>query len=161
MELFSTRDCAFAVSIHPAHPAARGTHPSAQGHQAGSREAASGSRTETDLRLRWASITINSRTVTSKDLTGRGGRLSLFSGNQFCLFNFVLFSPFSLRVTSKSKESGLSELTQPAFCHAGCAHVNRGRRRFTYDNSELEKKISCCSPPPDYNSVVLYSTPPV
>uniref|UniRef100_A0A452SD24 Vascular endothelial growth factor receptor 1 n=1 Tax=Ursus americanus TaxID=9643 RepID=A0A452SD24_URSAM len=66
-----------------------------------------------------------------------------------------------LRVTSKSKESGLSELTQPAFCHAGCAHVNRGRRRFTYDNSELEKKISCCSPPPDYNSVVLYSTPPV
>uniref|UniRef100_G1L6D4 Vascular endothelial growth factor receptor 1 n=1 Tax=Ailuropoda melanoleuca TaxID=9646 RepID=G1L6D4_AILME len=66
-----------------------------------------------------------------------------------------------LRVTSKSKESGLSELTQPAFCHAGCVHVHRGRRRFTYDNSELEKKISCCSPPPDYNSVVLYSTPPV
>ncbi|XP_041620748.1 vascular endothelial growth factor receptor 1 isoform X1 [Vulpes lagopus] len=42
-----------------------------------------------------------------------------------------------------------------------CGHINRGRRRFTYDNSELEKKISCCSPPPDYNSVVLYSTPPV
>lgn len=65
---------AFAGSIHPAHPAARGRHPSAQGHQAGSREAACGSRTETDLRLRWASITINSRTVTSKDLTGRSGR---------------------------------------------------------------------------------------
>ncbi|XP_027446642.1 vascular endothelial growth factor receptor 1 isoform X2 [Zalophus californianus] len=66
-----------------------------------------------------------------------------------------------LRVTSKSKESGLSDLTRPAFCHSGCGHINRGRRRFTYDNSELEKKISCCSPPPDYNSVVLYSTPPV
>ncbi|XP_045833888.1 vascular endothelial growth factor receptor 1 [Meles meles] len=66
-----------------------------------------------------------------------------------------------LRVTSKSKESGLSDLTPPAFCPSGCGHVNQGRRRFTYDNSELEKKISCCSPPPDYNSVVLYSTPPV
>ncbi|XP_044105453.1 vascular endothelial growth factor receptor 1 isoform X1 [Neovison vison] len=66
-----------------------------------------------------------------------------------------------LRVTSKSKESGLSDLTPPAFCPSGCGHINRGRRRFTYDNSELEKKISCCSPPPDYNSVVLYSTPPV
>uniref|UniRef100_A0A8P0TLJ7 Vascular endothelial growth factor receptor 1 n=2 Tax=Canis lupus familiaris TaxID=9615 RepID=A0A8P0TLJ7_CANLF len=65
-----------------------------------------------------------------------------------------------LRVTSKSKESGLSDLTRP-FCHSRCGHINRGRRRFTYDNSELEKKISCCSPPPDYNSVVLYSTPPV
>ncbi|XP_016064932.1 PREDICTED: vascular endothelial growth factor receptor 1 [Miniopterus natalensis] len=65
-----------------------------------------------------------------------------------------------LRVTSKSKESGLSDLTRPTFCHPGCGHINRGKRRFTYDNSELEK-VSCCSPPPDYNSVVLYSTPPV
>ncbi|XP_005877334.1 PREDICTED: vascular endothelial growth factor receptor 1 [Myotis brandtii] len=66
-----------------------------------------------------------------------------------------------LRVTSKSKESGLSDLTRPQFCHPDCGHVNRGQRRFTYDNSELERKVSCCSPPPDYNSVVLYSTPPV
>ncbi|XP_036155140.1 vascular endothelial growth factor receptor 1 isoform X1 [Myotis myotis] len=66
-----------------------------------------------------------------------------------------------LRVTSKSKESGLSDLTRPQFCHPDCGHVNRGQRRFTYDNSELERKASCCSPPPDYNSVVLYSTPPV
>ncbi|XP_004680229.1 PREDICTED: vascular endothelial growth factor receptor 1 [Condylura cristata] len=65
-----------------------------------------------------------------------------------------------LRVTSKSKESGLSELARPTFCHPSCGHI-KGQRRFTYDNSELEKKISCCSPPPDYNSVVLYSTPPV
>uniref|UniRef100_G3TFJ0 Vascular endothelial growth factor receptor 1 n=1 Tax=Loxodonta africana TaxID=9785 RepID=G3TFJ0_LOXAF len=66
-----------------------------------------------------------------------------------------------LRVTSKSKESGLSDLTRPGFCHPSCGHINKGSRRFTYDNSELERKISCCSPPPDYNSVVLYSTPPV
>uniref|UniRef100_A0A667FEB1 receptor protein-tyrosine kinase n=1 Tax=Lynx canadensis TaxID=61383 RepID=A0A667FEB1_LYNCA len=66
-----------------------------------------------------------------------------------------------LRVTSKSKESGLSDLTRPTVCHPRCGHTSKGRRRFTYDNSELEKKISSCSPPPDYNSVVLYSTPPV
>ncbi|XP_077015052.1 vascular endothelial growth factor receptor 1 isoform X2 [Tamandua tetradactyla] len=66
-----------------------------------------------------------------------------------------------LRMTSKSKESGLSDITRPSFCHSSCGHISKGHRRFTYDNSELEKKISCCSPPPDYNSVVLYSTPPV
>nr|XP_019592053.1 PREDICTED: vascular endothelial growth factor receptor 1 [Rhinolophus sinicus] len=65
-----------------------------------------------------------------------------------------------LRVTSKSKESGLCDLTRPT-CHSSCGHVSKGRRRFTYDNSELERKVACCSPPPDYNSVVLYSTPPV
>ncbi|KAB0372923.1 hypothetical protein FD755_015676, partial [Muntiacus reevesi] len=67
----------------------------------------------------------------------------------------------NLRVISKSKESGLSDLSRPTFCHASCGHLSAGHRRFTYDHSELERKISCCSPPPDYNSVVLYSTPPV
>lgn len=67
---------------------------------------------------------------------------------------------FDLRVTSKSKESGLSDLNRPSFCHSSCGHIQDGKRRFTYDNSELEK-IPCCSPPPDYNSVILYSTPPV
>ncbi|XP_019521607.1 PREDICTED: vascular endothelial growth factor receptor 1 isoform X2 [Hipposideros armiger] len=66
-----------------------------------------------------------------------------------------------LRVTSKSKESGLCDRPRPTFCHSSCGHVNKSRRRFTYDNSELEKKMACCCPPPDYNSVVLYSTPPV
>ncbi|XP_051842484.1 vascular endothelial growth factor receptor 1 [Antechinus flavipes] len=68
---------------------------------------------------------------------------------------------FGLKVTSKSKESGLSDMTRPNFCHSSCGHVNEINRRFTYDNSDLERKISCCSPPPDYNSVVLYSNPPV
>ncbi|KAM9033905.1 vascular endothelial growth factor receptor 1 [Sarcophilus harrisii] len=68
---------------------------------------------------------------------------------------------FGLKVTSKSKESGLSDMTRPNFCHSSCGHVNEVNRRFTYDNSDLERKISCCSPPPDYNSVVLYSNPPV
>ncbi|XP_072832156.1 vascular endothelial growth factor receptor 1 isoform X1 [Vicugna pacos] len=67
----------------------------------------------------------------------------------------------NLRVTSKSKESGLSDLPRPTFCHSSCGHISTGQRRFTYDHSELEKAISCCSPPPDYNSVVLCPTPPV
>ncbi|ELK18741.1 Vascular endothelial growth factor receptor 1 [Pteropus alecto] len=67
----------------------------------------------------------------------------------------------SLRVTSRSKESGLCDLGRPAFCHPGCGHGAAGRRRFTYDNCELEREMSCCAPPPDYNSVVLYATPPV
>uniref|UniRef100_A0A8I5UYK2 Fms related receptor tyrosine kinase 1 n=1 Tax=Pongo abelii TaxID=9601 RepID=A0A8I5UYK2_PONAB len=66
-----------------------------------------------------------------------------------------------LRVTSKSKESGLSDVSRPSFCHSSCGHISEGKRRFTYDNAELERKIACCSPPPDYNSVVLYSTPPI
>uniref|UniRef100_A0A8C9HCN2 Fms related receptor tyrosine kinase 1 n=1 Tax=Piliocolobus tephrosceles TaxID=591936 RepID=A0A8C9HCN2_9PRIM len=66
-----------------------------------------------------------------------------------------------LRVTSKSKESGLSDASRPSFCHSSCGHISEGKRRFTYDNAELERKIACCSPPPDYNSVVLYSTPPI
>ena len=65
-----------------------------------------------------------------------------------------------MRVTSKSKESGLSDLTRPTFCNAGCGRVSKGTRRFTSDDAELDK-VLCCSPPPDYNSVVLYSTPPV
>ncbi|XP_037022752.2 vascular endothelial growth factor receptor 1 [Artibeus jamaicensis] len=65
-----------------------------------------------------------------------------------------------VRVTSKSKESGLSDLTRPTVCNAGCGRIGKGLRRFTSDDSELDK-VLCCSPPPDYNSVVLYSTPPV
>lgn len=73
----------------------------------------------------------------------------------------IFLFPFSLRVTSRSKESGLCDLGRPAFCHPGCGHVAAGRRRFTYDNCELERAMSCCAPPPDYNSVVLYAAPPV
>ncbi|XP_005406416.1 PREDICTED: vascular endothelial growth factor receptor 1 isoform X2 [Chinchilla lanigera] len=60
-----------------------------------------------------------------------------------------------LCVTSKSKESGLSDAIRPSFCFSSCGHI-----RSVHDNLELGKEDSCCSPPPDYNSVVLYSTPP-
>ncbi|XP_075418919.1 vascular endothelial growth factor receptor 1 isoform X1 [Tenrec ecaudatus] len=65
-----------------------------------------------------------------------------------------------LRVTSKSKESGLPDIHRPV-CPSSCGHSQEGSRRFTYDPSELEKEMWSCSPPPDYNSVVLYATPPV
>nr|XP_020032395.1 vascular endothelial growth factor receptor 1 isoform X1 [Castor canadensis]XP_020032397.1 vascular endothelial growth factor receptor 1 isoform X1 [Castor canadensis] len=60
-----------------------------------------------------------------------------------------------LRVTSKSKESGLSDVTRPSFCLSSCGHI-----RPVHDNLEPGKEDLCCSPPPDYNSVVLYSSPP-
>ncbi|KAL1768643.1 vascular endothelial growth factor receptor 1 isoform X1 [Sigmodon hispidus] len=59
-----------------------------------------------------------------------------------------------LRITSKSKESGLSDVPRPSFCFSSCGHI-----RPVHDDSELGKD-PCCSPPPDYNSVVLYSSPP-
>ncbi|XP_021078360.1 vascular endothelial growth factor receptor 1 [Mus pahari] len=60
-----------------------------------------------------------------------------------------------LRIASKSKEAGLSDLPRPSFCFSSCGHI----RPVQGDDSELGKE-SCCSPPPDYNSVVLYSSPP-
>ncbi|EHB00456.1 Vascular endothelial growth factor receptor 1, partial [Heterocephalus glaber] len=60
-----------------------------------------------------------------------------------------------LRVTSKSKESGLSDTIRPSFCFSSCGHI-----KSVHDNLELGQEDLCCSPPPDYNSVVLYSTPP-
>lgn len=63
-----------------------------------------------------------------------------------------------LRITSKSKEAGLSDLPRPSFCFSSCGHI-RPVRQEDEDDPELGKE-SCCSPPPDYNSVVLYSSPP-
>ncbi|XP_006832106.1 PREDICTED: vascular endothelial growth factor receptor 1 [Chrysochloris asiatica] len=66
-----------------------------------------------------------------------------------------------LKVSSQSKESGLSELPRPNLCSSSCGHLPRGSCRFPCDNSELGTDMTCCCPPPDYNSVVLYSPPPV
>ncbi|XP_036028199.1 vascular endothelial growth factor receptor 1 [Onychomys torridus] len=59
-----------------------------------------------------------------------------------------------LRITSKSKESRLSDVPRSSVCFSSCGHI-----RPVHDHSELGKDL-CCSPPPDYNSVVLYSSPP-
>ncbi|OBS75384.1 hypothetical protein A6R68_14091, partial [Neotoma lepida] len=51
-----------------------------------------------------------------------------------------------LRITSKSKESGLSNVPRSSVCFSSCGHLRPVR-----DHSELGKDL-CCSPPPDYNS---------
>uniref|UniRef100_A0A2K6C2Y4 Protein kinase domain-containing protein n=1 Tax=Macaca nemestrina TaxID=9545 RepID=A0A2K6C2Y4_MACNE len=51
-----------------------------------------------------------------------------------------------LRLTSKSQELGLSDVSS--------GHIREGKRRFTYHNAKLERKMACFG----YNSVVLYST---
>uniref|UniRef100_A0A8D0GJJ4 Vascular endothelial growth factor receptor 1 n=1 Tax=Sphenodon punctatus TaxID=8508 RepID=A0A8D0GJJ4_SPHPU len=67
---------------------------------------------------------------------------------------------FGLKVASRSKESVLSGMTRPNFFSFSCGHISETCQRFTYGNTGLEKKRLCCSPPPDYNSVTLYSSPP-
>uniref|UniRef100_A0A8C5K3Y8 Vascular endothelial growth factor receptor 1 n=1 Tax=Jaculus jaculus TaxID=51337 RepID=A0A8C5K3Y8_JACJA len=70
----------------------------------------------------------------------------------------------SLR-TDQSKESVLSDVPRPSFCFSSCGHGKSLHDlleldiKSLHDHSELGKD-SCCSPPPDYNSVVLYSSPP-
>lgn len=69
---------------------------------------------------------------------------------------------FSVKGASRSKESVLSGMTKPrSFCSFSCDQLSDPKRRYTYGNAVLEKMKACHSPPPDYNSVVHYSQPPV
>lgn len=68
-------------------------------------------------------------------------------------FKHIEFVFFRMKVASKSKESvqGDSEKFPPRV-----ASLN-----FSLDDSALDAGLECHSPPPDYNSVMRYSTPPV
>uniref|UniRef100_A0A8C3GRI7 receptor protein-tyrosine kinase n=1 Tax=Cairina moschata TaxID=8855 RepID=A0A8C3GRI7_CAIMO len=69
---------------------------------------------------------------------------------------------FGVKGASRSKESVLSGMTKPrSFCSFSCDQLSDPKRRYTYGNAVLEKMKACHSPPPDYNSVVHYSQPPV
>nr|XP_047928796.1 vascular endothelial growth factor receptor 1 isoform X3 [Anser cygnoides]XP_047928797.1 vascular endothelial growth factor receptor 1 isoform X4 [Anser cygnoides] len=69
---------------------------------------------------------------------------------------------FGVKGASRSKESVLSGMTKPrSFCSFSCDQLSNPKRRYTYGNAVLEKMKACHSPPPDYNSVVHYSQPPV
>ncbi|KAM6179353.1 vascular endothelial growth factor receptor 1 isoform 1-T1 [Erethizon dorsatum] len=70
-------------------------------------------------------------------------------------FTWTASKPKSSLKIDKSKELGLADAIRPSFCFSSCGHI-----RSVHDNLELGKEDLCCSPPPDYNSVVLYSTPP-
>lgn len=74
----------------------------------------------------------------------------------------VMLLYFSVKGASRSKESVLSGMTKPrSFCSFSCDQLSDPKRRYTYSNAVLEKMKACHSPPPDYNSVVHYSQPPV
>uniref|UniRef100_A0A8C0IAK6 receptor protein-tyrosine kinase n=1 Tax=Bubo bubo TaxID=30461 RepID=A0A8C0IAK6_BUBBB len=69
---------------------------------------------------------------------------------------------YSVKGASRSKESVLSGITKPrSFCSFSCDQLSDSKRRYTYGNMVLEKMKASHSPPPDYNSVVLYSQPPI
>lgn len=62
---------------------------------------------------------------------------------------------FRMKVASKSKESVQGDSDGDKF-PPRVASLN-----FSLDDSALDAGLECHSPPPDYNSVMRYSTPPV
>lgn len=60
-----------------------------------------------------------------------------------------------MKAVSKSKESVLSDLEKDKF-PPSVAPLD-----LSLDDSALDAGLECHSPPPDYNYVVRYSTPPV
>ncbi|RMC07250.1 hypothetical protein DUI87_16707 [Hirundo rustica rustica] len=68
----------------------------------------------------------------------------------------------SAKGASRSKESVLSGITKPrSFCSFSCDQLSDSKRRYTCGYAMLEKMNASRSPPPDYNSVLHYSQPPV
>ena len=60
-----------------------------------------------------------------------------------------------MKAVSKSKESVLSDSEKEKF------PPTVPPLDFSLDDSALDDSLECHSPPPDYNYVVRYSTPPV
>ncbi|XP_071613804.1 vascular endothelial growth factor receptor kdr-like isoform X2 [Heliangelus exortis] len=68
------------------------------------------------------------------------------------------------RAVSKSKESILSDHDREAVKYQPAAQVEEDTMDLTLEDSVLlpmDPNLECHSPPPDYNSVVHYSAPPV
>uniref|UniRef100_A0A8C8RDQ3 receptor protein-tyrosine kinase n=1 Tax=Pelusios castaneus TaxID=367368 RepID=A0A8C8RDQ3_9SAUR len=68
------------------------------------------------------------------------------------------------RAISKSKESMLSEHEHQAVKYQPAVQIEEDTMDFTLEDSVLlpmDPNLECHSPPPDYNSVVHYSAPPV
>lgn len=60
-----------------------------------------------------------------------------------------------MKAASKSKESVLTDTEKEKF------PPTVSSLDFSLDDSALDADLECHSPPPDYNYVVRYSTPPV
>ncbi|XP_051486419.1 vascular endothelial growth factor receptor kdr-like isoform X2 [Apus apus] len=68
------------------------------------------------------------------------------------------------RAVSKSKESILSDHDREAVKYQPAVQVEEDTMDFTLEDSVLlpmDPNLECHSPPPDYNSVIHYSAPPV
>ncbi|KAM6197899.1 vascular endothelial growth factor receptor kdr-like [Sarcoramphus papa] len=68
------------------------------------------------------------------------------------------------RAVSKSKESVLSDHEREAVKYQPAVQVEEDTMDFTLEDSVLlpmDPNLECHSPPPDYNSVIHYSAPPV
>lgn len=67
----------------------------------------------------------------------------------------ALYVFFCFRMKTKSKESVLSEGVMEKY------PLPVPSLDFSLEDSSLDPELECHSPPPDYNYVVRYSTPPV
>ncbi|XP_009564578.2 vascular endothelial growth factor receptor kdr-like isoform X2 [Cuculus canorus] len=68
------------------------------------------------------------------------------------------------RAVSKSKESILSDHEREAVKYQPAVQIEEDTMDFTLEDSVLlpmDPSLECHSPPPDYNSVIHYSAPPV
>lgn len=72
-----------------------------------------------------------------------------------CYIYAVSLCVFRMKAVSKSKESVLSDTEKEKY------PPTVPSLDFSLDDSALDADLECHSPPPDYNYVVRYSTPPV
>uniref|UniRef100_A0A8B9Q7Q4 Protein kinase domain-containing protein n=1 Tax=Apteryx owenii TaxID=8824 RepID=A0A8B9Q7Q4_APTOW len=78
--------------------------------------------------------------------------------------NMLHFVLHRRRAVSKSKESILSDHEREAVKYQPAVQVEEDTMDFTLEDSVLlpmDPNLECHSPPPDYNSVIHYSAPPV
>ncbi|XP_078401502.1 vascular endothelial growth factor receptor 1 isoform X1 [Cetorhinus maximus] len=73
---------------------------------------------------------------------------------------------FGLKIASKRKELVLSETVNPASINSTGYHLgDEGNRTPERESlgllNSFETKMSCCTPPPDYNSLAFFTSPPV
>lgn len=79
----------------------------------------------------------------------------LYIVNTFRVLSMALYVFFCFRMKTKSKESVLSEGVMEKY------PLPVPSLDFSLEDSSLDPELECHSPPPDYNYVVRYSTPPV
>ncbi|KAM4732924.1 LOW QUALITY PROTEIN: vascular endothelial growth factor receptor kdr-like [Anableps anableps] len=120
-----------------------------------------------NIKMRPASVKtfdeITMENGTSENQEGQSDSgMGLSSNNMKTLMRFeslagrpLSIMALAMKVVSKSKESVLNDSEKEKFL------PTVPPLDFSLDDSALDASLECHSPPPDYNSVVRYSTPPV